>query len=226
MTWKHFFSSSIGKKLIMGLTGLFLITFLIVHVGVNSCIFANDGGETFNTAAHFMSHNWILRIMEIGLFAGLILHIIQGLVLWKQNSAARPVKYSVNNPSANSKWYSRSMGLLGTLLLFFLVIHVSKFFVDTKIALYADGGANDASHNLFNDMKEEFQKWWVVVIYVLGVISLFWHLLHGFQSAFQTLGINHKRYTPIIKVIGVGYTIIVCILFALMPISFYMGWIQ
>jgi len=118
------------------------------------------------------------------------------------------------------------MGLLGTLLLFFLIIHVSKFFVDTKIALYGDGGANDASHNLFNDMKEEFQKWWIVVIYVLGVISLFWHLLHGFQSAFQTLGINHKRYTPIIKTIGIGYTIIVCILFALMPISLYMGWIS
>ncbi|MBL7703776.1 MAG: succinate dehydrogenase cytochrome b subunit [Ferruginibacter sp.] len=226
MTWKHFFSSSIGKKFIMGLTGLFLITFLVVHVGVNSCIFVNDGGETFNTAAHFMSHNWILRIMEVGLFAGLILHIIQGLILWKQNRAARPVKYSANKASQNSAWYSRSMGLLGTLLLFFLIIHVSKFFVDTKIALYADGGANDASHNLFEEMKEEFQKWWVVVIYVLGVISLFWHLLHGFQSAFQTFGINHKRYTPIIKAIGVGYTIIVCLLFALMPISFYMGWIS
>ena len=128
MTWKHFFTSSIGKKLTMGLTGLFLITFLIVHVGVNSCIFVNDGGETFNTAAHFMSHNWILRIMEVGLFAGLILHIIQGLLLWKQNTAARPVKYTVNNANKNSKWYSRSMGLLGTLLLFFLVIHISKFY--------------------------------------------------------------------------------------------------
>ncbi len=173
-----------------------------------------------------MSHNWILRIMEVGLFAGLLLHIIQGLLLWKKNNAARPVKYSVNAANKNSKWYSRSMGLLGTLLLFFLVIHVSKFFVDTKIALYADGGANDASHNLYNAMKEEFQTWWVVVIYVLGVISLFWHLLHGFQSAFQTLGINHERYTPIVKAIGVGYTIIVCLLFALMPISFYMGWID
>jgi succinate dehydrogenase / fumarate reductase, cytochrome b subunit len=226
MTFKHFFSSSIGKKLIMGLTGLFLITFLIVHVGVNSCIFVNDGGETFNTAAHFMSHNWLLRIMEVGLFAGLFLHIIQGLILWKQNSTARPVNYSVNNANKNSKWYSRSMGLLGTLLLFFLIIHVSKFFVSTKIALYADAGANDAAHNLYNEMREEFQTWWVVVIYVLGVISLFWHLLHGFQSAFQTLGINHKKYTPIIKAIGIGYTIIVCTLFALMPIAFYFGWIE
>ena len=226
MTWKHLFTSSIGKKLTMGLTGLFLITFLIVHVGVNSSIFVNDGGETFNKAAHFMSHNWLIRIMEIGLFAGLILHIVQGLLLWKQNSAARPVKYAVNNPAKNSKWYSRSMGLLGTLLLFFLIIHISKFFVGTKIAMYANGGVNDASYNLFNEMKEEFQTWWVVVIYVLGVISLFWHLLHGFQSAFQTFGINHKKYTPIIKMIGLAYSIIVCILFALMPIAFYLGWIN
>ncbi|MBK8494694.1 MAG: succinate dehydrogenase cytochrome b subunit [Chitinophagaceae bacterium] len=226
MTWKHFFTSSIGKKIIMGLTGLFLITFLVIHVGVNSCIFLNDGGETFNTVAHFMSHNWILRFLEIGLFAGLILHIVQGLLVWKQNSAARPVKYAVNTPGANSKWYSRSMGLLGTLLLFFLIIHVSKFFLDTKIAMYADGGAHDASHNLYAEMKAEFQKWWVVVIYIIGVISLFWHLIHGFQSAFQTLGINHKRYTPLIKIIGIGYTVIVCLLFALMPVAFYAGWIN
>ena len=226
MTFKHLFSSSIGKKLTMGLTGLFLVTFLIVHAGVNACIFINDGGETFNAAAHFMSHNWVIRIMEIGLFAGLIAHIVQGLLLWKQNTAARPTKYVMSAANENSKWYSRSMGLLGTLLLFFLIIHISKFFWDTKVAIYTAGGANDASHNLFLDMKEEFQKWWVVLIYSLGVISLFWHLLHGFQSAFQTLGINHKRYTPLIKTIGVGYTFIICLLFLLMPIAFYFGWIQ
>lgn len=220
MTFKQLFTSSIGKKLTMGLTGLFLVTFLIIHAGVNSCIFVNDSGETFNTAAHFMSHNWIVRILEIGLFGGLLLHIIQGLLLWKQNSAARPAKYAVSNANENSKWYSRSMGLLGTLLLFFLIVHISKFWTDTKIALYAH---NDAPHNLYESMKEEFQKWWVVLIYCLGVISLFWHLLHGFQSAFQSLGINHKRYTPIIKTIGVGYTFIICLLFLAMPLAFYFG---
>jgi len=223
MTWKTFFTSSIGKKFAMGLTGLFLITFLIVHAGVNACIFVNDNGETFNAAAHFMSHNWVIRIMEIGLFAGLIIHIVQGLLLWKQNNAARPVKYNQSDANKNSKWFSRSMGLLGTLLLLFLVIHISKFFLQTKIALY---GSGDGEHNLYNSMKEEFTKWWVVAIYIFGVVSLFWHLLHGFSSAFQTLGVNHKRYTPIIKSIGVGYTVIICILFALMPLAFYLNWIQ
>ena len=223
MTWKSFFTASIGKKFAMGLTGLFLISFLIVHAGVNSCIFVNDNGDTFNSAAHFMSHNWVIHIMEIGLFAGLILHIIQGLLLWKQNKAARPVKYNVSDANKNSTWYSRSMGLLGTLLLFFLIIHISKFFLETKIALY---GSGDAEHNLYASMKEEFSKWWIVVIYIAGVTSLFWHLLHGFSSAFQTMGINHKRYTPLIKTIGIGYTVIICLLFASMPLAFYFNWIQ
>jgi succinate dehydrogenase / fumarate reductase cytochrome b subunit len=222
MTWKHFFTSSIGKKFVMALTGLFLILFLIVHAGINSCIFLNDGGATFNNVAHFMSHNWIMRFLEVGLFSGLILHIIQGLLLWSQNNKARPVKYAVNKPEKNSKWYSRSMGILGTLLLLFLIMHLSHFYVGTKIKLYS----GDLPHNLFDEMKETFSTNWVVVLYVLGVAALFWHLFHGLQSAIQTFGINHKKYTPIIKTIGLFYAIVICALFALMPIAMYLQWIK
>lgn len=206
----------------MALTGLFLITFLIVHAGINSCIFLNDNGETFNAVARFMSHNWILRFIEIGLFAGLIAHIIQGLTLWKQNRDARPVAYYQNSPSKNSTWYSRSMGLLGTLLLLFLIMHLSHFYVGTKVALYS----GDRPHNLYEEMKEVFSHWWVVVMYLVGLVALFWHLVHGFQSAFQTLGINHKRYTPLIKAIGIGYSVIICLLFALMPLAMFLEWIS
>jgi succinate dehydrogenase / fumarate reductase, cytochrome b subunit len=222
MTWKQFLTSSIGKKFVMGLTGLSLIAFLCVHVGVNAAIFVNDGGETFNTAAHFMSHNWVIRIMEIGLFAGLLLHIVQGLLLWKQNAAARSVGYAQSGASKNSKWYSRSMGLLGTLLLLFLIMHLSHFWVGTKVNQYF----GDDKHDLYKEMQHVFSQWWVVVLYVLGVGSLLFHLLHGFQSAFQTMGINHKRYTPIIKTLGMGYSIIVCILFALMPIAMFLHWLD
>lgn len=222
MTWKQLFTSSIGKKITMALTGLFLITFLIVHAGINSSIFLNDGGETFNTIARFMSHNWILRFLEVGLFAGLIVHIIQGLILWKQNSDARPIAYQTNKAQKNSTWYSRSMGILGTLLLLFLIMHISHFFIGTKIALY--GG--DQPHNLFEEMKLVFGEWYIVVAYILGLIALFWHLLHGFQSAFQTFGLNHKRFTPIIKAAGIGYTVIICVLFALMPLAIFLGWIS
>lgn len=223
MTWKNLFSSSIGKKFLMGLTGLFLILFLIVHAGINACIFLDDHGETFNQVARFMSHNWIMRFLEIGLFAGLILHIIQGLMLWSQNNKARPVQYHFNQPSKNSKWYSRSMGILGTLLLLFLVMHLKHFYVGTKMELY---GGVVAKHSLFEEMKNVFAEPMVVILYLLGLVALFWHLFHGFQSAFQTFGIHHKKYTPLLKTLGTGYAIIVCVLFALMPIALHLGWIK
>lgn len=206
----------------MGFTGIFLILFLIVHAGLNSCIFLNDGGVTFNAAAHFMSHNWIMRFLEIGLFAGLFLHIIQGLMLWSQNNKARPVQYQFNQPAKNSKWYSRSMGILGTLLLLFLIMHLSHFYVSTKMSLY--GGRPE--NNIFEEMKEVFSHGWIVALYLIGVASLFWHLYHGFQSAFQTLGLHHKKYTPIINKAGLFYALIICILFALMPVAMHLGWIS
>ena len=205
----------------MALTGTFLITFLIVHAGINACIFLNDGGATFNEVAHFMSHNWIMRFMEIGLFAGLILHIIKGLTLWAQNKKARPVGYHYSKPGESSTWYSRSMGLLGTLLLLFLVMHLAHFFVGTKVALYN----GDRPHNLFEEMKVVFAEPVWVALYVAGIVALFWHLYHGFQSAFQTFGLHNKKYANLIKSIGLGYAIIICVLFALMPIAVHLHWI-
>ena len=220
----------------MGLTGLFLITFLIVHCSINAMIFFNDGGQTFNHWGHFMGNNLIVRTMEIGLFVGLLLHIIQGLVLWVQNRRARPIKYSKYNQSGSSTWYSRSMGLLGTLLLLFLVLHLYHFWLPSRFGGMANvhvienttlgDYANQEAHNLYKEMLIVFENFWVVVIYVLGVASLCWHLLHGFQSAFQTFGINHKKYTPVIKVIGVAFSIIICLLFALMPVSIYLKWVN
>jgi succinate dehydrogenase / fumarate reductase cytochrome b subunit len=218
-------SSSIGKKLIMGITGLFLITFLIVHCFLNSLIFVNDGGLTFNTGAHFMASNWIIRSMEIVLFAGLLLHIYQGYNLAAQNQSARPVKYAVTDGKANSKWYSRSMGLLGTLLLIFLIVHISKFWVVSRFTGIPTTDAN-GQEDLFAVMVETFKNPWIVLLYVLAMISLAYHLLHGFASAFQTLGWNHKKYTPVIKAVGVWYSIIISLLFAAMPIAMHLGFIK
>jgi succinate dehydrogenase / fumarate reductase cytochrome b subunit len=222
MTWKQFFSTSVGKKFTVGATGLFLVLFLIVHAGVNACIFLNDGGETFNKVAYFMSHNWILRFLEVGLFVFLILHIVQALIVWRQNKKARPVGYHVSKANRNSTWYSRSMGLLGTLILLFLIMHINHFFVGTKQALY---GGGDGDHDLYAEMQEVFSNGWIVVLYMIGLAALFWHLVHGFQSAFQTMGINHKKYSPIINKAGWIYSVIIIILFALMPLSVYLGWI-
>jgi succinate dehydrogenase / fumarate reductase cytochrome b subunit len=218
MTWKQTFTSSIGKKLVMGFTGLFLILFLVVHVTINSMIFLNDGGESFNTVAHFMSHNIIVRILEVGLFVGLILHIVQGLLLYYENGEKRGIAYAVPATGHTSKWYSRSMGLLGTLVLFFLIVHLANFWVPARMDLYFRG---DPPTDSFLDMKRVFSEWYIVVIYLAGVISLFWHLVQGFQSAFQTLGWRKGRYGSLFVAAGIGYSIIVCLLFALMPILIY-----
>jgi len=129
MKWSDFFTSSVGKKLVMSLTGLFLISFLVVHVGLNACIWANDNGEMFNKAAHFMGDTIVIRIMEVGLFIGFIIHIVQGYVLESKNLARRGTGYKINLANKGSKWYSRTMGLLGTLLFLFLIMHINHFWI-------------------------------------------------------------------------------------------------
>ena len=165
MAKENFLTSSIGKKLIVGLTGLFLISFLVVHVGINSTILLNDNGETFNTAAHFMSHNWVIRVMEIGLLLGIIAHIFMTLKLHFENKSKRPVGYAVIDGKANSKWYSRSMTLLGTLLLIFLVIHMADFWLHTKKALYI----THENENSYMEVKEAMQNPFLMVIYLCSI---------------------------------------------------------
>lgn len=224
------FTSSIGKKIVMAATGLFLISFLLVHAGINACIFANDGGIMFNKAAHFMGATMVVRVLEIGLFVGFFIHIIQGLVLTFQNKSKRNIKYAVNRPGANSSWYSRSMGLLGTILLLFLILHWWHFWIPSRIThagldnpVFYDG---KEMHNMFGLMKETFKELWVVIVYVVACGSLAFHLIHGFHSAFRTFGVSNKRYLNLLYEAGMVYAVIISLVFALMPVAMYAGWIK
>ena len=221
MNWGAAFNTSIGKKLIMAATGLFLIVFLVVHCYVNAQVFWFDDGEKFNLAAHFMGSNPVIRITEIGLFAGLIWHIIMGLRLWITNTKKRTTRYKVTARSETSKWYSRSMGILGSLILIFLAVHLTNFWAPNRYAQTFKGGELD----LYSMMKEHFSNILMVILYVGGCIALSWHLLHGFWSSFQTFGLTTHRYKGIINSIGVAFSIIIPLVFALMPIAFYMGWV-
>jgi succinate dehydrogenase / fumarate reductase, cytochrome b subunit len=220
MTWKQVFTSSVGKKLTMGLTGIFLILFLIIHAGLNACIWAGDGGEMFTKGAHFMGGNWVPRLLEVGLFVGLILHIVQGLMLEVSNRSKRAQGYAVSYANKGSKWYSRSMGLLGTLILLFLILHLYHFWLPNRSH---QGFLLGEEINLFEKMKLEFSQLWVVIVYVLGCGSLGYHLAHGFQSAFRTLGVHNKRYNTMLTSLGLGFSILIPLAFAMMPISFYMA---
>jgi succinate dehydrogenase / fumarate reductase, cytochrome b subunit len=234
MTFKQMFVSSIGQKFVMALTGIFLITFLIVHVGLNACIWAGDDGEMFNVGAHFMGTMVVIRIMEIGLFAGIILHVIQGFALTAFNQKKRSVGYQVDYGNRGSKWYSRSMGLLGTLLLLFLIMHIYHFWVPSRLGGIANiqplGEVTYESgkqyHNLYAEMLVVFKSPIVVLLYVLGCISLAYHLMHGFESAFRTIGVHNNRYLRMLRVTGRAFAIIVSAAFAMMPISIYVGMVK
>lgn len=213
--------SSLTKKYVMGLTGIFLIIFLLVHCGLNALVFLGDQGKTFLHAAHFMGTNPLMRTLEIGLVIGFLVHIWDGLYLWYQNRKARPTGYAKVNASKNSPWYSRSMGLLGTLILIFLIIHLGDFWIPNRGNQFSTGHEID----LYVKMKEEFQCLWVVIVYILACFSLSWHLLHGFKSAFQSLGLNHNKYNSTISNIGIIFSFLIPAIFAVMPLAFYFGWV-
>ena len=234
MKWSFFFSSAVGRKIVMALTGLFLISFLIVHVGLNSCIFNDlsffdpaDDGSMFNRAAYFMGNSLLIRIIEFGLFAGILLHAVQGYLVEAKNRSKRKKGYKVALGNRGSTWMSRSMALLGTLIFLYLVIHIAQFWVPSRITGLEEVTYNGKQyHNLFLRMYEVFQQPWVVIFYLVGVTSLAFHLLHGFHSAFRSLGVHNKKYLAMLKVLGYGFTIIVCVLFALMPVSMYLDWVS
>jgi len=235
MNWSAILTSSIGKKIVMAVTGLFLISFLVIHAGINALIFKDvidptDDGDMFNRAADFMGKTVVIRLMEVVLIAGFLVHIYQGFALEASNRSKRKTGYAVNLGNRGSKWYSRSMGLLGTILFLFLLLHWWHFWVPSRFThagletpiLLSNGRL---SHDMFTLMLVTFEEWWVVIVYVLACVSLCYHLLHGFQSAFRTLGLSNSRYMGLVKALGVGYSIIISLVFALMPISMKLGWV-
>jgi succinate dehydrogenase / fumarate reductase cytochrome b subunit len=172
-----------------------------------------------------MGTNLLIRITEVGLFAGFILHIVQGYKLELQNRAKRKSRYAVTAGNKTSKWYSRSMAILGTLILLFLIVHLAHFWVPSRFGGLAEVEYDGVKyHNLYLEMMNVFAEPVFVILYVLGCISLAWHLLHGVQSAAQTLGWTSKNYFPLIKKIGIVFSILIPLIFALMPIFMYFGW--
>lgn len=223
MSWfTQALSTTIGKKVIMSLTGLFLITFLVVHVAGNMLLFKDDGGEAFNLYAKFMTTSPLIRVASIILYSGLLLHVIYSLVLAMHNKSARPVGYAKARPEENSSWKSRNMGILGTIVLIFLIIHLRSFwyvmhFGPIPVKTYAGVEVDD----LYTVVVAAFSQWWYTGFYVLAMVGLGFHLAHGFWSAFHTLGMNHRKYMPMIKKISLLFSIIVPLLFASMPIYFF-----
>jgi succinate dehydrogenase / fumarate reductase cytochrome b subunit len=215
-------NSTLGRKLIMALTGLFLILFLTGHVSGNLLLFKGDGGQAFNMYAKFMTTNPAVKLLSYLTYISVIGHIVYSILLSQHNKSARPVSYSTSKGSTNSAWSSRNMGILGTIILIFLVVHLQGFWAQMhwgEVPTITYEG--EVYKNLFLIVSEAFKQEWLVALYVLSMIFLGFHLSHGFASAFQTFGINHKKYSPAIKAIGTAYAILVPSLFASMPVYIY-----
>ncbi|MFH2096227.1 MAG: succinate dehydrogenase cytochrome b subunit [Bacteroidota bacterium] len=211
-----FLSSSIGKKLIMSLSGLFLVAFLCVHLTINLMLFW--GPETYNAAAGFMSSNPVMKVLEPILGLGFVFHILYSVILYFKNLAARPVRYAKVDQKNASSWSSRNMIWLGVAVLAFLVVHLLNYFYKIKFTDLIESGEMDEYSLVVSHFTAAF--WYYVAIYVIGIIALGLHLLHAFQSAFQTLGLNNKYWELRWKVIGYIYTIIITVGFCMIPVYF------
>jgi succinate dehydrogenase / fumarate reductase, cytochrome b subunit len=215
MSWfLKFIDSSVGKKLVMALTGLFLYLFLIEHLIANLLLLNNDNGNAYTIYAEVLGspYNIPLRIIEVGLFFFLIYHSLNGVRIWWTNRKAKGTTYLVNRASENSSFFSRFMIQSGTVIFIFLIIHLRSFFVHYRLETPED--------TMYQGVIKSFQDPVYSWFYIFAFILLAFHLVHAFQSAFQTLGLRHNKYTPFIKSFGVIFSILLCAGFAVIPVYF------
>jgi len=196
----------------MGLSGLFLCSFLVVHLFINLFLFKQDGGATFDVYGEFMATYPLIRPLEWVLFGGFLLHAFVGIWLWITNRQARPRRYEVNKASENSTLTSRIAFITGAFVLVFLVVHVNTFFVKSRF--FPDG------RTMYEIVVQAFQSPVYVGFYLVALVFLAFHLRHGFQSAFQTLGIRFEKYQPLIDAVGVVFWLLIPLAFAALPLYF------
>ncbi len=224
MRWlTSFLTSSAGRKVLMSLTGLFLCSFLIAHMSGNLSLLLSDGGQAFNEYAKFMTTFPLIKVLSIGTYVVIILHIVQGILLALKNRNSRPDKYVSKASGKGSTWASRNMALLGIIILVFLIIHLKSFWYQVKFGHiptvnYGGGEIKD----LYTIVVTAFKNPLYVGFYLVSLAALAFHLVHGFQSAFQSLGIRHTKYTPIIKFAGYAFAILVPLGFAIQPLYILM----
>jgi succinate dehydrogenase / fumarate reductase, cytochrome b subunit len=220
---RNYFNTSVGRKYLVSISGLFLIMFLAVHLTVN--LFLLAGPQAYNLATHFMTTNVAIGIIEPFLAVGFLLHIIYSVILTISNRYTRPEKYAVVDQRETSTWSSQNMFVLGGLIFIFLVMHLSNFWYTMKFGEMSyveyDGIMVQDAYSL---VTGKFIIWWYVLIYVAGAVFLGLHLLHGFQSSFQSLGLSNKLWSRRLVLVGMVYTFIITFGFAIIPVYFLAGY--
>jgi len=199
--------SSIGRKILMALSGFFLLFFLVQHITINLISVFSE--ESFNSVSHFMGYNFLVQtVLQPVLMFGIIFHLGMGIYLEIKNKKAKGQKNVKNNAKANSSWMSRNMVITGIMIMLFLIAHLLDFWAKEMDYKYISVIAEDPNR-YWAELHHEMGELKHMAIYVLSFIFLAMHLMHGFQSAFQSVGFNHNKYTPIVKKLGYAYAILV-----------------
>jgi len=213
-------SSSIAKKIAMALSGFFLLVFLLQHMSINMLSVVSPGA--FNEVSHFMGYNPLVQfVLQPVLMFGVLFHLGMGIYLESQNRAARPIKYAMNKGEANSSWMSRNMIITGVTIMLFLLLHMYDFWLHEMTVKYIDVQPEDPTR-YWGELHEKFHNPIRVGIYLLSFVFLALHLMHGFQSAFQSVGFNHRKYTPVIKKLSNIYAIVVPLGFIIVAVYHFL----
>lgn len=219
------FKTSVGRKNLMALTGLFISFFLIIHLAGNLLLILPDswfpiefwGGvasvhDMYNAYSHFLVSFWPVTIVAWVLYASIIIHIIDAVLLTIRNMKAKGSKYVVKDNST-STWYSRSMLPLGIVIGIFIVLHMAQFWLKYKVL--------GTEHDLHELVTFTFKQWWYILIYEVGIIALGFHLLHGIESAHRSLGAFPPKLMKVIRVVGIVFALAMTVLYAIIPLVVY-----
>lgn len=205
-------NSSIGRKIAMALSGFFLLFFLLQHLSIN--LLSVVSGDSFNEVSHFMGTNPLVQfVLQPILAFGVVFHLAMGIKLELQNRASRPVKYAMEKASENASWMSRNMIITGLMIMLFLGLHFYDFWFPEINVKYMQGdmsGLNqEGGFRYFEELQHKFVDPIRVGLYVLSFVFLSLHLMHGFQSSFQSVGFRNNKHTPTIQKLGTLYAIAV-----------------
>lgn len=218
--------TSIARKVLMALSGLFLLLFLLQHFLINFLSVISP--DSFNEVSHFMGTNPLIQfLMQPILIFGVVFHLGMGIYLERLNKKARNVKYAMNKPGTNSSWMSRNMIYTGLMVMAFLGLHFYDFWIPEITVKYVEGDMSgllaSGEFRYFHELQEKFQDPIRTGLYVVSFVFLMLHLLHGFQSAFQSVGFSHRKYTPIIKKLGNLYAVVIPLGFVFIAIFHYVS---
>jgi len=223
---KGLFKSSVMRKNVMAVTGLFTVFFLIIHLAGNLILIIPDSmfpiefwgnvanqHDMYNAYSHFLVHFWPITIVAWVLYAGLAIHVIDALLITLANNKAKGEKYAKTDNST-STWYSRNMGLLGVAILAFIIMHMGQFWLKYKVL--------GTEEDLYVLVNKTFGVLWIVIVYEIGIIALGFHMLHGIESAHRSLGFYKPRIMKMAKYVALCLSIMMTVLYGIIPLIMYL----